>query len=65
MRVLKGIPRSLRQWWSRAVTATLLDWLKAETVKQALNAIERWCKLKATMIKPLRGGTKKEVQKDT
>ena len=60
MRVLKCIPRSLRQWWSRAVTTTLTEWVKASTVKQALRAIERWSKLKAALIRPLRGGRRRK-----
>ena len=60
MDVVKCIPWSLRQWWSKAVTVTLLDWLKASTAKEALQAVERWCKIKAVIVKPLRGGRKKK-----
>ena len=55
MRVIKCIPRVLRQWWSKAVTVTLHDWWSASTTKQALKALERWVKLKATIIRPIRG----------
>ena len=54
MYTIKSIPRTLCQWWSKAVTVTLHEWLKARTTKEALCAIERWSKLKSTVIKPLR-----------
>ena len=33
MELVKTIPQSLKQWWSRAVTVTLTDWLKVSTMK--------------------------------
>ena len=41
MYTIKSIPRSLWQWWSKAVTVTLYDWWRAKTTKEALRAIER------------------------
>ena len=41
MGLVRCIPQSLKQWWSRAVTVTLLDWLKATTTKETLRAVER------------------------
>ena len=58
MQVVKCIPQALRQWWSKALTATLHDWLIAKTTKETLLAIERWSKLKAVVIKPIRSGKK-------
>ena len=58
----KGYPSFLHRWYSRAVTITLTDWAKASTTKEALRAIQKCRKLKAAMIRPLRGGRAREVE---
>jgi len=60
MELVRCIPQSLKQWWSRAVTLTLLDWLKASATKQTIRAVERWSKFKSVLVKPLRGGKKEK-----
>ena len=62
MMVIKSVPKVLQQWWSKAVTITLTQWLKAKTRREALQAIERWTKLKSTLIRPLRGGNKRRMK---
>ena len=56
MVTLRSVPKPLHQWWSKAVTKTLTQWLQAKTTKDTLKAIERWTKLKSTLVRPLRGG---------
>ena len=62
MRVVRCVPKSLTQWWSKAVTVTLLEWLNAKTAKQTLRAIERWSKLKSVFIRPIRAGKKRRTR---
>ena len=62
MRVVRCIPRQLTQWWCKGVTVTILDWLNAKTTKRTLRAIERWSKLKAVVIRPLRSGKKRRTR---
>ena len=50
MEVVRSFPKSLRQWWSKAVCITLSQWLKTGTTKEALIAIEKWTKLKSVFV---------------
>ena len=60
LRIISDIPPLLRRHWSRCVSTTLALFLAARTDEESLKALEAWTKLKAVLVLPPKGGTKRK-----